>query len=219
MSHMKTGTSGSVTSMIRADSQSITATAAMTTNGTTEASTTWGRYRAKYPSSPSTPWTATAASSDPLVPSVAIGCDRRRFSTTASRSSERTLQAARCPAIAIPAPSAPRTANATTSSTRLAPETLWRGAVKPARHDPRQQDCLEHDRDRAGEPQRGVDRQQRSRRRGAPEQARVEGAHPGYPDEVGGVPTRRRNTWNDQPWYSMTTGRMSTATTVITTSE
>ena len=40
---MNTGTSGSVSSMINPDSQSTTVTHAITTSGTTEASTTWGR--------------------------------------------------------------------------------------------------------------------------------------------------------------------------------
>ena len=43
MSHMKTGTSGSVTAITSADSRSTVATHATTTNGTIEASTTCGR--------------------------------------------------------------------------------------------------------------------------------------------------------------------------------
>ncbi len=43
ISHMNTGTSGSVSNMISADSRSIGATQSSTATGTTQASTTWGR--------------------------------------------------------------------------------------------------------------------------------------------------------------------------------
>lgn len=55
MSAMNTEMTGSVTSMITADSRSTTAVHASTATGTMTASTTWGRYRAKYVSRPSTP--------------------------------------------------------------------------------------------------------------------------------------------------------------------
>ena len=102
MSHMKTGTSGSVTSMTPAEVRSIAATRESTATGTIAARMTWGRYRANVVSSASTPATATVATSVLSVPSRAAGLPVSRRWTTSSRSRERIRPAARRPITSNP---------------------------------------------------------------------------------------------------------------------
>ncbi len=155
-----------------------------------------------------------------------------RFSTSARRSSERTLHAARRPAISIPHATRAAQCEREHEEREIETEGVEWDAVERARDDPREQAGLHEHRQGGADSQAGVDGQQGTRRARTVQQARVEGAHrldyacvaacsvasPVVSAEAGGALTRWRNTWNDQPWYSNTTGMKRTATIVITTS-
>ena len=135
---------------------------------------------------------------------------RSRRSTSARRSSDSTLQAARRPATSIPHASAPRATKASTSRPSVEPRARASGAPWNARATIRASSvaCSSTASARA-DAERGVDRQQRPRRPRAAQQPRVEArtvsqgcAAAGRAPRPGWrpPPSRWRNTWYVQPW-------------------
>ena len=100
----------------------------------------------------------------PSAPSTAVGCARRRRSTSASRSSDSTLHAARRPATSIPHANPPRSANASASRPNSAPSARS-GAPSNARATIRASSVAWSSTAHAvASAERRVDRQQRPRR-------------------------------------------------------
>ena len=133
ISHMNTGTSGSVSVISSADWRSIVATHATqragrsrrgrAAAGSARSSRRARRRRGPPPPRPRRPRSRRRRS----------GCAVRRRSTSSSRSSDSTSAAARRPATSMPQPSAPRTANASASSDELGAQRRERRAVGRAR--------------------------------------------------------------------------------------
>ena len=121
------------------------------------------------------PSTARAAISPAATPSTAVGCARRRRSTSASRSSDSTLQAARRPETSIPHANTARSANAAAAG-RTPARARERGAVERLGDDQRQHAGLHQHRQRGRDSEQPVDRQQRPRGRCSVQQARVQRA-------------------------------------------
>ena len=129
---MKTGTSGSVSSMISADSQSITAT-----RGDDEQRNHRGEHDLRQVAGEVALQRLDALHRDrrDLRSARAVDgdrlCSQPLLARAPSRSSERTLQAARCARrSSIPHAHAPRSANATTSSPRSSRRAVRRTPVE-----------------------------------------------------------------------------------------
>ena len=117
---MNTGTSGSVSSITSADAASMAATQTRTATGTMAGEHELGQVppevRLAARRRPA-PGGRDLAALDAVERS---GCDRRRRPTSASRSSDSTVEAARRPATSNHQASMPRAANARASRTRPA---------------------------------------------------------------------------------------------------
>ena len=97
-STMNTGIRGRVSTIVTVATQSSVTMRASTATGTTTASTSCGRYLAKYPSRASTPRVASVVSSPVRCPDSQPGPSRTACSTTWPRSADLTSADARCAA-------------------------------------------------------------------------------------------------------------------------
>ena len=173
---MKTGTSGSVTSITSADVTSMATTQARTATGTTRARTTCGRNRPKYASSGPMPCVARVAISALSTPSRATGSCRSRFSTSSRRSWDKTPVAARRPASSNAHANAPRPAKRSARSASSVETASSEAPSERAGDHPGEQGRLEEHEDRRRDAERDVGSQQPARCLGATEQARIQRA-------------------------------------------